>query len=535
MATASHIKSALLGSIFLVSSSLAAQNQSVARQWNEILLQAIRKDFARPIVHARNLFHISAAMYDAWAAYEENTTTYFLGQEHLGMEIVFDPTLLDLNRERREQLQEEALSYAVYRLIEHRFQRSPGWEEIEEDAVELMSALNYDRLIVGTDYSEGGAAELGNYIAQSIINYGLDDGSNERQNYLNTFYQPVNTPLKIAESGSQGLTNANRWQPLQFEVFIDQSGNELPGGSPQFLGAEWGNVVPFALNQDDARVYNRNGEDYTVYLDPGPPSFIDESSHESSEEYRWGFTLVAEWSSHLDPENAETIDISPNNIGNIPISSFPSELSVFKNFYSAEGGDIGSGYDLNPITNRPYETQIVKRGDYARVLAEFWADGPDSETPPGHWFVLLNDINDHPMLEKRFEGTGDIIGNFEWDIKSYFLLGATMHDAAIAAWSVKGYYDYIRPVSAIRYMASLGQSSNSDLPNFHFAGMALKEGFVEIVEDGDPLAGTIMNMWGRLKFGRGKDTTVLPTQLPTALGWDGFWPKTGCPIKGRPL
>jgi hypothetical protein len=41
---------------------------SVARKWNEVLLEAIRNDFARPTVHARNLFHISTAMYDALAS-----------------------------------------------------------------------------------------------------------------------------------------------------------------------------------------------------------------------------------------------------------------------------------------------------------------------------------------------------------------------------------------------------------------------------------------------------------------------------------
>ena len=40
---------------------------SVARLWNEVLLYSIRNDLARPTVHARNLFHVSAAMYDAWA------------------------------------------------------------------------------------------------------------------------------------------------------------------------------------------------------------------------------------------------------------------------------------------------------------------------------------------------------------------------------------------------------------------------------------------------------------------------------------
>ena len=42
-----------------------AGEESVARKWNEVLLEAIRNDFARPTVHARNLFHVSVAMYDA--------------------------------------------------------------------------------------------------------------------------------------------------------------------------------------------------------------------------------------------------------------------------------------------------------------------------------------------------------------------------------------------------------------------------------------------------------------------------------------
>ena len=47
-----------------------AGGQSVARQWNDELLEAIRNDFARPTVHARNLYHVAVAMWDAWAAYD---------------------------------------------------------------------------------------------------------------------------------------------------------------------------------------------------------------------------------------------------------------------------------------------------------------------------------------------------------------------------------------------------------------------------------------------------------------------------------
>ncbi|MDO6425018.1 hypothetical protein Q4521_21220, partial [Saccharophagus degradans] len=98
-----------------------------------------------------------------------------------------------------------------------------------------------------------------------------------------------------------------------------------------------------------------------------------------------------------------------------------------------------TGHSINPITKEPYKEQWVSKGDYTRVLAEFWADGPDSETPPGHWFTILNYVNDHPLNLKRFNGNGESLDNLEWDIKSYFILGGAMHDVAITAWSIKGW------------------------------------------------------------------------------------------------
>jgi len=87
----------------------ARAQHSVARQWNEVLLQAIREDYAKPTVHARNLWHCSIAMYDAWAVYDK-TETYLLGKEVGGFEVTFDgiPDPADLKAAR-----EETLSYAV--------------------------------------------------------------------------------------------------------------------------------------------------------------------------------------------------------------------------------------------------------------------------------------------------------------------------------------------------------------------------------------------------------------------------------------
>ena len=79
------------------------------------------------------------------------------------------------------------------------------------------------------------------------------------------------------------------------------------------------------------------------------------------------------------------------------------------------------------------------RGDYARVLAEFWADGPSSETPPGHWNTVANEVSDSPGFEHRIGGqrTGSL-DRLEWDVKLYLALNGAVHDAAVAAWGVKG-------------------------------------------------------------------------------------------------
>ena len=48
---------------------------SVAARLGRALLDAIRRDVPAPTVHARNLFHLAAAMWDAWAAYDAGRAT----------------------------------------------------------------------------------------------------------------------------------------------------------------------------------------------------------------------------------------------------------------------------------------------------------------------------------------------------------------------------------------------------------------------------------------------------------------------------
>ncbi|MEZ4703388.1 MAG: hypothetical protein R2834_23865, partial [Rhodothermales bacterium] len=382
----------ILSTLVALPLALPARAQhSVARAWNEVLLEGIRNDFARPTVHARNLFHVSAAMYDAWAVYDAGADTYLLGKTLHGFDcpLAGIPAPADTEAARRE-----TLAFAAFRLIRHRFRNAPDAEATFILADSLLRAQGFSPVIVDTDYTSGSPAALGNYLARCYIDYGLQDGSNEANAYANLDYEPVNPPLVLDQSGPTGLVDPNRWQPLTLEVFIDQSGNVIPRSTPDFLGPEWGNVQPFALDPASRTAYDRAGFPYPVYHDPGAPPLI---GGEAGAEYQWGFAMVAAWSAQLDPHDGVMWDISPASIGNVP--ALPEAIASYRDFYDLiEGGDTSAGHAVNPYTGQPYAPQVVPRGDYARVLAEFWADGPDSETPPGHWFTILNYVNDHPAL-----------------------------------------------------------------------------------------------------------------------------------------
>lgn len=508
---------------------MPAVEETVARQWNEALLHAIRGDFARPTVHARNLFHSALAMYDAYAAYDSIDAPVFLGNTWQGYDCPLDVSLLDVPADPllREAAIETAMSYANYRLLSHRFADSPSATESLAAFDALFTSLGHDPSFLSEDPADGAAA-LGNYLGAQLIQFGLQDGANEHLNYANVYYAPVNPDLELAGSGNPGLIDPNAWQPLSIPVFVDQSGNVL-SETPDFQGAEWGFVSPFSLADSVRTTVPRDGVDWPIYLDCGaPPYFLEgEEVGGIADPYAWGFTMVALWSAHMHPSDGVMIDIGPASLGNNATTG-PTGFNTMDTFYDwLEGGDMSAGHALNPATGAPYAPNVVHRGDYARVLAEFWADGPESETPPGHWFVLLNGAMDHPDFTTHWMGQGEALDPLRYTVRAYLTLGGAMHDAAIAAWSHKGLYDYIRPVSAIRYMASLGQRSDSTLSSYHPGGLPLVPGRIEVVGSADPLAA--QGHLGKIKVlaWQGPDAIISPLWDEAEVGWilaEEWWP-----------
>ena len=98
------------------------------------------------------------------------------------------------------------------------------------------------------------------------------------------------------------------------------------------------------------------------------------------------------------------------------------------------------------------------------MLAEFWADGPNSETLPGHWNVLANQCRTTPAWRSGWAGEGPLLDDLEWDVKLYLALNGAVHDAAVAGWGSKAVYDYSRPISMIRTSADSGSRRSPAAP-----------------------------------------------------------------------
>jgi hypothetical protein len=82
--------------------------------------------------------------------------------------------------------------------------------------------------------------------------------------------------------------------------------------------------------------------------------------------------------------------------------------------------------------------------DETKAIAEHWADGPASETPPGHWCLLAQQVS------ARYGH------DLDDDVKLFLALSAALLDAGIACWDAKRAYDSARPITAIRYLCRPG-------------------------------------------------------------------------------
>jgi hypothetical protein len=83
--------------------------------------------------------------------------------------------------------------------------------------------------------------------------------------------------------------------------------------------------------------------------------------------------------------------------------------------------------------------------DEQKMIAEYWADGPHSELPPGRWHLFAQFVS-------RRDDHGAHAHGVDADVKLFFALTNAIFDASICCWDNKRAFDSVRPITAIRYL-----------------------------------------------------------------------------------
>ena len=225
--------------------------RSVARVWDDAAVAELRHGRAAPTTQARDLFHLSAAMWDAWAAYDPKADGYIVNEK---------ATATDVTAAR-----DAAISYAAYRLLLWRASSGANLSETFGLLTATMRSLCYSPDFTST--TGGSPAALGNRIAAAVIAYGQHDGALERQHYADPSYLPQNAPMVVSLPGSS-MHDPTLWQPLALGQVAAQGLAPVPAEVQAFVGAQWGRVRGFALRA------SAKG----LPIDPGAPPIGDAAS-----------------------------------------------------------------------------------------------------------------------------------------------------------------------------------------------------------------------------------------------------------------
>lgn len=295
------------------------------------------------------------------------------------------PALKRPAAEHTEANQRAAVSQAAYHALVSQF------AEYEANTGKYLTYLTTELGYEVTRDTSGVTPEsIGFIAAQSMLAARSADGSNFANNYRDTTsaaYPALYTPVNSADPGAPNAI-----------------------GGPEFDPNRWTPVrVPNGTVVDDLGIAVVNNDD--------PSSYADQ------------VFLTPHWGA-VEPFALQRPDqFRP---------PAPPQLGSSAPYTDALGRTMTNDEAWNIQFDEVLEASAALT-DEEKVIAEFWADGPRSEAPPGHWNQLA-----HGVSARDSHSIGD-------DVKMFFALNGALLDAGIAVWEAKREYDSVRPVSAIRF------------------------------------------------------------------------------------
>ncbi|MGF1493408.1 MAG: DUF6851 domain-containing protein [Microcoleaceae cyanobacterium] len=321
---------------------------TISVQWDQVVQQAVINLKVGPTIASRAYGIVHTAMFDAWAAYDPTAIGTQLGD-----------TLQRPISENTDANKAEAMSYAAYKVLTELF---PDQVEIFD---ELMRELGLDPNNVTQDTTT--PAGIGNASAAALLEFRVQDGSNQLGDYLDTTnYQPTNP-------NPEEIVNLELWTPENVPI------DDLDAPLQQFLTPQWGQVTPFGLESGDA-------------LRPAAPEPFLLVEGELNFEQRT-ITLA----------DGSVVAISPEIVGTVINPEF-----------------IEQSEELVEIS--------ANLTDEQKLIAEFWEDGGGTSFPPGTWITFgqfVSAQNDNTLDEdvQLFFTLGNAVfdaGIATWESKVFY-------------------------------------------------------------------------------------------------------------------
>lgn len=173
--------------------------------------------------------------------------------------------------------------------------------------------------------------------------------------------------------------------------------------------------------------------DYTGYVPVNPASTVPIDPTQIANINRWQPLTYTDASGHV---------VTPSFVGAqwylvkpFALTSTDQFNSFVAKFGPAQYGSAAFLKQANDLV-----TLSASLTDRQKMIAEYWANGPHTELPPGHWdlFAQFVSARDHHTVDQ--------------DVKMFFAMTNAIFDAGIAAWSAKHTFDSVRPVTAIDFL-----------------------------------------------------------------------------------
>jgi hypothetical protein len=228
-------------------------------------------------------------------------------------------------------------------------------------------------------------------------------------------YDPANTTDDITTPEGVGNVAARAVLEFRHRDGANQLGDET-GGKP---GVAYSDYTGYKSTNDPMDLMPGSKFDAATVHDPNrwqPLHYIDARGTDFTQPF-----VGAQWQ-HVTP-------FALTNVAQLRSPTGPARLSSAA-YESQARALLALSAGLN---------------DEQKMIAEYWADGPRSELPPGHWDLFGQFVSrrDHHGAHRR---------GVEADVKLFFSLTNAMFDASICCWDNKRVFDSVRPITAIRYL-----------------------------------------------------------------------------------